>query len=171
MAYQFFVETDTLFGLALQSFARLNQDGQLTNIAYKQVTVPIVLNSTGVDLFTRLYDFTRTAAVTARALFIDATGLKVDYPVTQSWPHNSPTKVSVSTPGYETILSQLNGQEIYSRYDQLTPHYRLETDGPPFSRKGIIIAFHDGAWHLYQVRHAMFTSSCKLSSDRCTLFR
>eukprot|EP00035_Acanthoeca_spectabilis_P038247 m.51482 g.51482 ORF g.51482 m.51482 type:complete len:232 (+) comp9054_c0_seq2:32-727(+) len=153
MSYQFFVETDLLFSFALQSFARLRTDHHLDTFGYKQVQVPIVLNSQGQDLFGRLYDFTRIAGVTARALFIDATELTVAYPATASWPHNKATKITVRSPEFQSALNQLGvlQQEIYSRYDQMMPHYRLETEGPPFQRNGIIIASVDGTWHIYQV--------------------
>eukprot|EP00035_Acanthoeca_spectabilis_P038246 m.51476 g.51476 ORF g.51476 m.51476 type:complete len:196 (+) comp9054_c0_seq1:32-619(+) len=146
MSYQFFVETDLLFSFALQSFARLRTDHHLDTFGYKQVQVPIVLNSQGQDLFGRLYDFTRIAGVTARALFIDATELTVAYPATASWPHNKATKITVRSPEFQSALNQLGvlQQEIYSRYDQMMPHYRLETEGPPFQRNGIIIASVDG---------------------------
>jgi len=154
------VQTDALFHFALQAMGQLNGNQLVNLIGSKTVFNNFVCNQNNLDSFPKRYDWARTTAVTARAFLIKA--LNLDRDANMKFPETTTTRQNfhnglqeiVFPPGSNFPNLAINVQEaktICKFYDQMFPHYMLESSGTPFARHCLIF-FHTGAsWTMYHV--------------------
>lgn len=152
------VETDPLFSFVLQIYAALNCKGLFYNIGNKSVTNKFICNDEGEDHFNRPYDFRRTAAVTLRAFLIKALNLDRDagvvFPATKTTPANLTNGFfeQSTLENFPTITNiEKDGKMIYSRFDQMLPHFVLDGATSPWTRHCLLIMKSGNSWKVFHI--------------------